>query len=52
MTKTIKLDAEVYQDLDQLRRKDETFSQAVSRLLSIYDHVQKMYGAMTRGKKL
>lgn len=52
MSKTIKLDQEVYQDLDKLRRKDETFSQSVSRLLSIYDHVEKMYHSMARGKKL
>jgi predicted CopG family antitoxin len=50
MSKTIKIDPETYQQLDQLRRKGETFSQAVSRLLDIYNHVQKMYRAMAREK--
>jgi len=52
MSKTIKLEPDTYQELDQLRRKDETFSQAVGRLLSIHDHVQKMYHAMAREKKV
>ena len=51
MSKTIKIDPQTYLQLDQLRSKDETFSQAVDRLLSIYGHVQKMYRAMARGKK-
>lgn len=50
MSKTIKLEDDTYQELDQLRRKDETFSQAVARLLSIHGHVQKMYRAMARDK--
>lgn len=50
MSKTIKLDADVYQDINKLRRKDETFSQVVSRLVWIHNQVQKMYRAMAREK--
>jgi len=35
MSKAIKLDDHVYQELDQLRGKGETFSQVVERLLKI-----------------
>ena len=46
MSKTIKIEATTYTALDQVRRKGETFSQAVARLLEIYAHVQKMYRTM------
>lgn len=35
MGKSIKLEPETYQELDQLRTKRETFSQAVQRLLNM-----------------
>jgi len=35
MSKTIKLEDEVYLELDELRVKHETFSQAVERLLQL-----------------
>ena len=48
MSKTIKVDPATYTRLDQVRRKGETFSQAVDRLLQVLDHVQKMYVSMAR----
>jgi len=42
MSKTIKLDEQVYQELDQLREKRETFSQAVGRLISLYQAIEKV----------
>jgi len=48
MSKTIKIEPDTYTKLDQLRRKGETFSQTVDRLLQIHGHVQKMYRAMAR----
>lgn len=35
MSKSIKLNEEVYADLDEVRGKGETFSQAVDRLLDL-----------------
>ena len=46
MSKTIKIQATTYTALDQVRRKGETFSQAVSRLLRIYHYSDKMYRAL------
>ena len=48
MSKTIKIEPGTYDKLDQVRRKGETFSQAVDRLLQIAEHVQKMYVSMAR----
>ena len=42
MTKTIKLDDVVYQQLDQFRGKHETFGGAVKRLLDIRDGVDSL----------
>ena len=36
MSKTIKLDDQVYQKLDELREKRETFSEVVQRLLDLH----------------
>jgi len=46
MSKTIKIQPDTYQELDEIRRKGETFSQAVSRLLRIYRYTDKMYHAL------
>ena len=39
MSQTVRLEAEVYDRLEQFRGKKETFSQAVNRLLDIRDGV-------------
>lgn len=39
MSKTIKLEDEIYQRLERWRGKRETFSEAVARLLNIQDAV-------------
>ena len=36
MSKTIKLEDPVYFDLDDVKEKHETFSQAVARLIDLY----------------
>ena len=36
MNKTIKLEDRTYADLDEVRDKHETFSQAVERLIDLY----------------
>lgn len=40
MSRTIKLDDQVYNRLEQVRSKRETFSQVVERLLSILEAVK------------
>lgn len=42
MTKTIKLDDKVYQELDDFRVKGETFSAAVYRLLLLHGQERTM----------
>jgi len=42
MTKTIKLDDKVHQELEILRLKRETFSQTVARLISLYLELTKL----------
>lgn len=42
MSKGIKLDDKVHQDLEELRLKRETFSQAVARLISLYHDLTKL----------
>jgi len=41
MTKQIKLEDHIYHRLDQERRKGETFSDAVKRLLDLADQVRQ-----------
>ena len=41
-SKLIRLDPEVYGDLDEFRVKDETFSNAVWRLLQNHEQIRKM----------
>lgn len=36
MSKTIRLEDEVYNDLDEIREKRETFSQVVARIIRVY----------------
>jgi len=38
--KTVKLEEDIYNDLDRVRGKRETFSQAVARILNVYKTVQ------------
>ena len=40
--KMIRLNHEVYQQLDDFRTKHESFSQAVNRLLQVNEHMRKM----------
>lgn len=42
MTKSIKLDDKVHKDLEELRLKRETFSQAVARLIKFYREVTNL----------
>ena len=42
MPKTIKLGDQVHHDLNAIREKDETFSQAVDRLIQLYIDVGKL----------
>lgn len=42
MSKTIKLEDEVYTSLERWRAKRETFSEAVARLIRIQDAVQQL----------
>jgi len=51
MSKSVKLDDQVYQDLDQLREKRETFSQAVQRLLKLWGQIEGL-GLPGRGQHL
>jgi len=47
MSKAIKLDLEVYERLDQLRGKGETFSQVVERLLTIKGKVSELVAVLS-----
>jgi len=42
MSKSVKLDDRVYQELDQLRGKRETFSQAVGRLVKLWGQIESI----------
>jgi len=42
MSKTIKLDNQVHQDLEGLRGKRETFSEAVARLINFHREVSRL----------
>ena len=42
MSKTIKLDDQVHHELEDLRLKKETFSEAVERLITFYRDVHKL----------
>jgi hypothetical protein len=42
MAKTVKLDDTVHQQLEELRGKRETFSEAVARLVTFYRDVHKL----------
>ena len=39
MTKTIKLEDKTYQELEKIRLKNETYSQAVDRLLAFHREI-------------
>lgn len=41
MSKTIKLDDQVHQDLEEVRGKKETFSEAVARLITFHREIAK-----------
>jgi len=40
MSKTIKVEDRVYDRLEEIREKRETFSEAVERLLKVYDTIK------------
>lgn len=40
MSKTIRLEDEVYNDLDAIREKRETFSQAVARIIRVFTTIK------------
>jgi len=42
MSKTVKLEDSVHRDLEDLRLKKETFSEAVERLITFYRDVHKL----------
>ena len=42
MLKTIKVEDQVHQDLENLRGKRETFSQTVARLIRVYREVHRI----------
>lgn len=42
MSKTIKLEDQVHRDLEELRGKRETFSEAVARLINFHRDVHKL----------
>jgi predicted CopG family antitoxin len=42
MSKTVKLEDQVHRDLEDLRVKRETFSEAVARLIHLYREVTKL----------
>jgi len=52
MTKTIKLEDKVHQELEILRLKRETFSQTVERLITFYRDINRVIwsqpGALSR----
>ena len=47
MSKGIKLDDKVHQDLEELRLKRETFSQAVARLINFHRDITKLVWSHT-----
>jgi len=47
MSKGIKLDDKVHQDLEELRLKRETFSQAVARLINFHREITRAVGGHT-----
>ena len=53
-SKLIRLDQEVYDELDEIRLKHETFSNAVWRLLRLNEQMRKMLmnlgGQLPKGK--
>lgn len=51
MSKTIKLEDQVYQDLDALRGKRETFSQAANRLIRLHTDVNKLVNTLSTERK-
>ncbi len=51
MRKTIKVEEQVYNDLDRFREKRETFSQAISRLLSLLSKVGELRSILEGGIK-
>ncbi len=51
MRKTIKVDEQVYNDLDNFREKRETFSQAIVRLLALMSKVGELRSILEGGIK-
>jgi len=47
MAKTIKLEDKVHQELEELRGKRETFSEAVARLIDFYQGSQRLVSSHT-----
>lgn len=50
MKHSIKLEDQVYQDLERIRDKRETFSQAVERLLQVRQNIAMMVGLVEGSK--
>lgn len=49
--KMVRLDPEVYNDLEQFRNKRETFSDAVFRLLCLHKQMRQMLKALAGQKE-
>ena len=47
MAKTIKLDNQVHQELEELRTKRETFSEVVARLVNFHREITRAVGGHT-----
>ena len=47
MSKTVKLDDKVHRELEELRLKRETFSQAVARLINFHRDITKLVWSHT-----
>lgn len=47
MSKTLRLDEQVHKDLEELRAKRETFSQAIARLISLYKELARLVWSHT-----
>lgn len=47
MAKTIKLEDQVHRELEEIRSKRETYSQAVARLIATYRSIQRIIWGST-----
>lgn len=52
MSKTIRLEDQVYNDLDEIREKRETFSQSIERLLKVQVKVSELVMVLEGSTKL